>query len=136
MVEDTEDLRRTLGDLLRTNGIDVIEARNEYEALGKVFSEQVDAIIADINLSGEGGEDNGGITLARLMKQSNQMIPIILISFTPWLHFPDPSDPQHEQKKKELNIQAILGRHGNSFDNDLLRELMTALQESAESKGA
>jgi two-component system cell cycle response regulator DivK len=71
VVEDHEDNRRILRDLLRAGGYEMIEAHDGEAALDKVSSERFDLILVDIQLPGIDGYEvtrriRADPTLARL----------------------------------------------------------------------
>jgi CheY-like chemotaxis protein len=127
VVEDTDYLRAMLCDRLRRQGLDVREARNEYEAIGKASVERIGAIIADINLSEGGGQERGGLALAEQLKRLGLKIPIVLISQNPFSTFPSPLSPEYDSTMAQLNVSAVLDRLPNTFDEDLDRVLARVL---------
>ena len=55
VVEDHEDNRRILRDLLRAGGYEMIEAHDGEAALDKVAAERFDLVLMDIQLPGIDG---------------------------------------------------------------------------------
>jgi two-component system cell cycle response regulator DivK len=77
VVEDHEDNRRILRDLLRATGYEMIEAHDGEAALERVAAEQFDLILLDIQLPGIDGYE-----VARRIRASsgNAAIPIIAVT--------------------------------------------------------
>jgi len=136
VVEDNPDLRRLLAIVLERGGFECIEAVNETDALGRDV-DSISAIIADVNLSETGGASNGGIVLAERLADQARQVPIILISQTPWHHFPDHKSGAHTEWLREKNVSAVLDRS----EPDFYRSLCEALSDPrpgdiAEGRGA
>jgi two-component system, cell cycle response regulator DivK len=77
MIEDHEDNRRILGDLLTSNGYDVIEADNGVDGVNAAENFLPDLILMDIQLPGIDGYE----VLRRLRAHpATRHIPVIAIS--------------------------------------------------------
>jgi two-component system, cell cycle response regulator DivK len=77
VVEDHEDNRRILRDLLRATGFEMIEAHDGEAALERVSSERFDLILMDIQLPGIDGYE-----VARRIRagSTNAVTPIIAVT--------------------------------------------------------
>jgi two-component system cell cycle response regulator DivK len=77
VVEDHEDNRRILRDLLRATGYEMVEAHDGEAALERVLSERFDLILMDIQLPGIDGYE-----VARRIRadSANAAIPIIAVT--------------------------------------------------------
>ena len=77
VIEDHEDNRRILRDLLRKTGFEMIEAHDGEAAVEKVSSEQFDLILLDIQLPGIDGYE-----VARRIRANpaNAAVPIIAVT--------------------------------------------------------
>jgi two-component system cell cycle response regulator DivK len=77
VVEDHEDNRRILRDLLRATGFELIEAHDGEAALERVSSERFDLILMDIQLPGIDGYE-----VARRVRagSANTTTPIIAVT--------------------------------------------------------
>jgi len=56
-VEDDDLLRASTAELMRTLGFDVIEARNDVEAMAALCGEGIDILLTDVGLGGVSGVD-------------------------------------------------------------------------------
>jgi len=75
VVDDRESMRQIIADILYLSGYEVLEAKDEEEALTIANTKQVDAIIADINVEGTGGIS----FISKLRSIPNyQSIPILI----------------------------------------------------------
>jgi len=77
VIEDQEDNRRIIRDLLTSEGYDVIEALSGEEGLELVISHRPDLILMDIQLPGMDGYET-----ARRIKENIELglIPIIAVT--------------------------------------------------------
>jgi two-component system, cell cycle response regulator DivK len=77
VVEDHEDNRRILRDLLRATGFEMVEAHDGEAALERVSSERFDLILMDIQLPGIDGYE-----VARRIRagSTNTATPIIAVT--------------------------------------------------------
>ena len=127
IVEDNPDLRRQLRDLLQGRGITCVTAKNEDEAIEKASCE-LDAIVADIDLSEAGGDACGGILLAEHLAEQAIRIPIILISYNSQLFLPVKGSPEYQEKVSSLGVRAVLDRNSEAFREELVNSLLQAGQ--------
>lgn len=118
IVEDNPELSRQLGHLLERHGMACITAENESDAIQK--ASQVDAIVADIDLSEAGGDERGGIRLAERLAQQGSRLPIILISYTPWVFLPPKESPEYRDLTDRLGVGAVLDRNQETFREELI----------------
>jgi signal transduction histidine kinase/ActR/RegA family two-component response regulator len=77
LVEDSEDARRMLRDLLRLEGHEILEADNGPEGLAILLEQQPDLALVDIGLP-----DLDGYELARRARQDARGRPVRLIALT------------------------------------------------------
>jgi len=77
IVDDEDDIRNLMTEVLSFNGYNVLSAINGKEALSKVKKERVDLIILDINLP-----DINGYDVFRLIlnNEKTKNIPVIIFS--------------------------------------------------------
>lgn len=77
VVEDQPRNRKLYGAMLKEQGFDVLEAEDGAQAWASISSEEPDAVLMDVHLSGA-----DGISIARRMKEDERYvaIPVILIS--------------------------------------------------------
>jgi CheY-like chemotaxis protein len=78
IVEDEEDLRSAIRDVLRAGGCTVDTAGSVTEALRRVLDRDYDVVISDIHLTG-----SDGIELARLLSRRVRSPRIILMTADP-----------------------------------------------------
>jgi|GEM_PF-5414011 len=79
IVEDREDGRRDVAELLKQLGCAVITAENANEALKNyMITPRLDLVFTDIDLLGsENYKDKSGVDIARFIKQLNSKLPVI-----------------------------------------------------------
>jgi EAL domain-containing protein (putative c-di-GMP-specific phosphodiesterase class I) len=75
LVEDDEDLLRTLGRGLRRSGYDVVETGGGRQAIAELEGATFDVIVSDIHMP-----DGGGLDLLRVVRRVDLDVPVILIS--------------------------------------------------------
>lgn len=112
VVDDEENMRETLADVLRMKGYQVVMASNGLEAAAVANVQLPDLILMDYNLPRIKGD-----TVARQLKQVNPRtkgIPIILISGESFL----------EKRAKEVGCEAFLSK---PLDNSELLALVKKL---------
>lgn len=129
VVEDDPDQRRHLRIRLEDCGWECALARNEDEAYDKL-TDELFAIVADINLSETGGSDTGGIVLAQELVDRRIDIPVILVSQTPAASLPPAGTPEHEQRIRGLKVVKVLDRNDASFWDRLVDCLKTIRSEA------
>jgi CheY-like chemotaxis protein len=72
-VDDEGDWRLVAGACLRDAGFDILTAKDEAEALRRMETVKLDAIILDLNLGGQ-----NGLLLMELLKQKHPGVPILI----------------------------------------------------------
>jgi DNA-binding response OmpR family regulator len=72
-VDDEGDWRFVAGECLRDAGFNILTAKDEAEALRRMETVQLDAIILDLNLGGQ-----NGLLLMELLKQRHPGVPILI----------------------------------------------------------
>ena len=77
IVDDEEDIRNLIADILRDEGYDTLTARNDLEALDLFNTQKPNAVILDIWL--EGSEQDGLGVLKKIIKTNNSC-PVIMMS--------------------------------------------------------
>jgi DNA-binding response OmpR family regulator len=75
IVDDDEQIRESLGKVLRTEGYEVMLAADGQEGIEKVSENQIDLVLLDLNLPGNSGWDVFGT-----LTSSNPFLPIIIIT--------------------------------------------------------
>jgi DNA-binding response OmpR family regulator len=74
IVDDEPSVRKLVGKLLRSQGLEVVEARDGAEALALAGNSPVDLVLLDIDMPGMDGLE----TLRRLRRQSPQLMVIMV----------------------------------------------------------
>lgn len=77
LVDDEDQLRRVMRDLLEREGYEVVEARDGVQALAEVDRHAPDIIVLDLNLPGLDGYSVLGQLRAR---PATRAIPIIVLT--------------------------------------------------------
>jgi CheY-like chemotaxis protein len=72
-VDDEGDWRMVAGECLRDAGFNILTAKDEAEALRRMETVKLDAIILDLNLGGQ-----NGLLLMELLKQKHPGVPILI----------------------------------------------------------
>lgn len=72
-VDDEGDWRLVAGECLRDAGFNILTAKDEAEALRRMETVRLDAIILDLNLAGQ-----NGLLLMELLKQKHPGVPILI----------------------------------------------------------
>jgi len=72
-VDDEGDWRFVAGECLRDAGFNILTAKDEAEALRRMETVKLDAIILDLNLAGQ-----NGLLLMELLKQKHPGVPILI----------------------------------------------------------
>jgi len=72
-VDDEGDWRLVAGECLRDAGFNILTAKDEAEALRRMETVKLDAIILDLNLGGQ-----NGLLLMELLKQKHPGVPILI----------------------------------------------------------
>jgi CheY-like chemotaxis protein len=128
VVEDNPVCREHLRVYLEECGWKCVLARNEEEACEKLTDELL-AVVADIDLSETGGSYTGGIVLAKKLVGERIDIPVILISQTPASFLPSAGTPEYEQRMRELKVVQVLDRNDASFWDRLVECLRKICSE-------
>lgn len=77
LAEDDDDLRQLLADALRSDGYQVIEARDERQWSQLLASRpHIDMVVADVSMPGR----HDGVELANQVRQQHAGVPILLIT--------------------------------------------------------
>jgi DNA-binding response OmpR family regulator len=76
-VDDEDQLRRVMRDLLERDGYDVIEAGDGVEALDQVDRHAPDIIVLDLNLP---GLDGYGVLSHLRSRRATQQIPVVVLT--------------------------------------------------------
>jgi len=76
-VDDEDQLRRVMRDLLERDGYDVIEAADGVEALDQVDRHGPDIIVLDLNLP---GLDGYGVLSHLRSRRVTQNIPVVVLT--------------------------------------------------------
>jgi DNA-binding response OmpR family regulator len=117
LVEDEEQLRRVMKDLLQREGYTVAEARDGIQALDEVDRHAPDVIILDLNLP---GLDGYGVLAQLRSRPATKEIPVMVLTAK--------GDEDNEVRVFELGandfvtkpfrarsltarLEAVLGRH-------------------------
>ena len=75
VVDDEEDIRLLLREVLEDAGYEVVEAGNGDEALRRYWATPTDLVITDIVLPGK-----GGMEIIRELRRQTPEVPIIVMS--------------------------------------------------------
>jgi DNA-binding response OmpR family regulator len=75
IVDDDEQIRESLGKVLRTEGYKVMLAADGQEGIGIFDTRRIDLVLLDLNLPG-----NGGWEVFGALTSSNPFLPIIIIT--------------------------------------------------------
>ncbi|MBN1687534.1 MAG: response regulator [Candidatus Omnitrophica bacterium] len=117
VVDDEEDIRMLLKDLLSLSGYDVVSAANKEEFHSMAFREHPDAIILDLIL----GDDEGTEVYNELIRDG--LDPAIPVIFLTALAANMPPDKPHEGRRYLLR--------GKPFDGHALVHDLGILLEPA-----
>ena len=77
LVDDEDQLRRVMRDLLERDGYDVIEARDGIEALDQVDRHAPDIVVLDLNLP---GLDGYGVLSHLRSRRTTERIPVVVLT--------------------------------------------------------
>ena len=134
VVEDNPDLRRHLSYVLQDGGIACVLVPNENAALDKLLqpgaTDEIVAIVADINLSEAGGDVRGGILLAERLTQKQVQILIVLISYDPWIYLPAKDSLEFRDLANRVRVHSVLDRNSDSFNQELIQCLRRVTRET------
>jgi CheY-like chemotaxis protein len=76
-VDDSVDSLRAIGDLMESQGLNVITASTFSAALRAIETRPIDAIICDINLNLSNPNDRSGVHIAEYARKAKPGIPIM-----------------------------------------------------------
>lgn len=110
VIDDEPMVRKMACDVLRSRGLDVVEAPDGYEGLMKAISEKPDLILLDVVMPGLDGHE----VLARLRKdERTKHIPVIYLSaigdFNEQLHAME-EDGSSDYITKPINSSELADR--------------------------
>ena len=98
LVDDDPTVRRTLANLLRTAGHEVIEADGGSEGLARLADSSVDLILTDLGMPGVSGWD-----VARASRERHPRLPVVLL--TGW-----GDQPGMEGSRERRLVDRVLGK--------------------------
>ncbi len=75
IVDDDDDLRLVVGDVLKDEGFEVAEAHNGNTALGMLKKAEPDAVLLDLKMPGM-----GGIEVMQRIAKSDPRLPVIIMT--------------------------------------------------------
>ena len=78
VVDDDPDIRLTLRQILRDEGLRVCEARNGLEALEKIAEEEPDLVLLDLIMPVIDGWE-----VLRILRKARRKLPIVIVSAVP-----------------------------------------------------
>ena len=99
LVDDEDDLRRVMRDLLEREGFAVLEARDGAQALDEVDRHAPDIIVLDLNLP---GLDGYGVLSHLRSRPATRDIPVIVLTAK--------GDEENEVKVFEMGADDFLGK--------------------------
>lgn len=102
LVEDNQDVRTSLMNILSDAGYDVVEAPNAEEGLQKVYDEQPDLILTDVVMSGM-----DGFQMVEKIRDNpaTRDISVVMLAGTPII--------QDEARAMSLNIRHFIPKPGD-----------------------
>jgi PAS domain S-box-containing protein len=98
LVDDDPTVRRTLANLLRSAGHEVIEADGGSEGLARLADSSVDLILTDLGMPGVSGWD-----VARASRERHPSLPVVLL--TGW-----GDQPGMEESRERRLVDRVLGK--------------------------
>ena len=114
VIEDTEDNRQIIGDLLRSAGYELLEAVDGLEGVAAAEREEPDLILMDIQLP-----KISGIDATRMLRSETATAQTPIIAITSFALSGD------DQKAKEAGATAYLAKPYSPFDLlALIRKLL------------
>src|SRR5919205_688331 len=75
LVEDDEDNRELMTEVLETAGYDVLSAAGGAEGLKALAEQEVDVVVTDLGMPGM-----GGLEMARAAKKIAPRVPVIVVT--------------------------------------------------------
>jgi two-component system OmpR family response regulator len=117
LVEDDDDNRELMAEVLETSGCDVVSASNGHEGLEKLAAGGIDVVVTDVGMPGMGGLD-----LAKAVRAKAPHVAIVVV--TGWAERDD--------------IAAARGKHVDAVlikpvDPDALTQTVTDVARTAPS---
>src|ERR1700720_4719787 len=79
LVDDDENVRFGLGELLESKGFEITTAASVHEALKLIISETYDVLLSDLHMPGAGD----GLTVVSAMRHANPTAVTLLLSAFP-----------------------------------------------------
>ncbi len=120
VVEDNQEILRSLGDVLRDHGCEVVEAPNGATALARLETGAVDLVLTDLAMPGVSGWE-----VASACRERYPEMPVGLIT-----GFGDQLEPE---KLERHGIQFVVAKPFSS--DELLQVVATALKGSRRARG-
>jgi CheY-like chemotaxis protein len=120
VVEDNQEILRSLGDVLRDHGCEVVEAPNGATALARLETGAVDLVLTDLAMPGVSGWEVASACRARYPE-----MPVGLIT-----GFGDQLEPE---KLERHGIQFVVAKPFSS--DELLQVVATTLKGSGRARG-
>lgn len=108
VVDDEDDLRHVLRDILGAEGYDVTTAANGMEALRLVRERHFDVVTMDLRMPGLSGQQ----TLAELRRIARDVVPIVISGYV---------TPEDKNLAHALGVHAVVCK---PFDIDRLLAVM------------
>src|SRR5207247_3081414 len=97
VVDDDRDVREAIGELLETEGFDVVEAANGLEALLQVKRSRPAAVVLDLMMPRLGGLD-----AIKRIRAFDRAIKIVVVTGSP--------DPELARQARALGAVAVLAK--------------------------
>jgi len=112
LVEDDDDNRELMAEVLATSGFDVVSAASGRDGLRSLAERSVDVIVTDVGMPGM-----GGLELATAAKRVAPSVPIIVV--TGWA--------EREDISTAREVDAVLVK---PVDPDVLAQAVTDVARS------
>ena len=112
IVDDSWLTRRSLGNMMKSGGYDVMEAENGEDALDKITSDMPDCILLDLLMPGKTGFD-----VLQELKDKEILTPVIVVS----------ADIQDTVRKKCMEIGAFGFLNKPPVETELLEKIRDAV---------
>ena len=75
LVEDDEDNRELMAEVLETSGCDVVSASNGQEGLARLAEGGIDVVVTDVGMPGM-----GGLELAKAVRAAAPRVAIVVVT--------------------------------------------------------
>jgi CheY-like chemotaxis protein len=111
LVEDDEDNRELMTEVLETAGYEVVTAASGAEGLRKLSEQPMDAVLTDVGMPGM-----GGLEVAQAAKRIAAGVPVVIITGY--------AEREDIQRARERDVDAVLVK---PVDPDLLTECLAGL---------